>query len=168
MTVKTRNNTGAEALENEEAFDLWFLLQQTRDAIYNARNKELAVHGISQREAMIFHAIDMVGRQATPAELSRWVYRKPHTVGGILRRMQKKGYLTLSKDPYVKNVVRINLTAEGEKTYKASLKRDSIGEIFNGLTKTHRNQLQSVLTELRDKALQKTGDSIADALLKSE
>lgn len=146
--------------KEDKAFSMWVLLQQTRDAIYNARDKELSQYGISPRESATLHAINSIGEQATPAKLARWVYRKPHTIAGILNRMQDKGLIKLSKDKEVRNLVRIALTEEGKQAYAASRKRESIHRIFKAIADDKCGELESCLLSLRDKALKQTGDSI--------
>jgi DNA-binding MarR family transcriptional regulator len=144
----------------DKPFSLWVLVQQTRDAIYNARNKELAKHDISVREAATLHGIVSLGPMATPAKLARWTYRKPHTIAAILNRMQRKGLIKLTKDLEIKNLVRISLTEEGKRIYKDILKRTSIHRAFKTLDDEICRQLEVGLTRIRDAALKQTGDSI--------
>lgn len=149
------------SLENSyKEFELWVLLQQTRDAVFNAREKELQKYGISQREAATLRAIVSIGKNVTPARLARWIYRKPHTVFSILQRMEKKNLLTLNKDPNIPNIVRIGLTRKGKKAYQASLHRETLFRIFHPLAGSRSNRLISDLNEIRDRALNETGDII--------
>jgi len=138
---------------------MWVLLQQARDAVYNARDKELSEYGVSSREAAILRAVTSLGKTATPAQLARWVYRKPHTISGILKRMQKKDLINLTHDPHIRNIIRISLTEKGKSAYKASLKRKSLHHIFKSIEEKY-DQLESCLIDIRDKALKETGDSI--------
>ena len=160
--MSQRGSTGKamKSPEQDPAFDLWVLLQQTKDAVYNARDKELSKYSISPREAATLRAITLIGPKATQAMLARWVYRKPQTVLGILRRMQKKGLLKLTKDPDIINIVRITLTPKGKATYASARKRESLHTIFDTIDEKTFNQAKSFLTEIRDKALAVTGDTI--------
>jgi DNA-binding MarR family transcriptional regulator len=146
--------------KTDRIFNLWVLLLQTRDAVYNARYKELAKCDVSPRESATLRAIVSIGAEATPAKLARWEYRKPHTMAAILNRMQKRGFIKLSKDKIMKNLVRITITEEGEKAYKAARKRDSLIRSFRGIPEENFGQLESSLTMIRDQALKLTGDSI--------
>jgi DNA-binding MarR family transcriptional regulator len=143
-----------------KAFQLWILLHQARDAVYNARNKDLLQYGISPEEAEILRALSCLGATATPAKLARWVYRKQNTVAGILDRMQRKGLLTLRKDTKIKNLVRISLTEEGKTAYKAVNKRQLIYHIFKVIPEDKYDEFETCLTGIRDAALKKTGESI--------
>ena len=142
------------------AFSLWVLLQQARDAMYNARDKELSKYDISPREAATLHAIILIGKSANPTKLARWSYRKPHTIAGILTRMQKNNLITLNKDVDIKNIVRIKVTEKGKRIYKLTQKRDIFSRIFGVLDEKQSHQLETYLGMIRDKALSEIGDSI--------
>ena len=146
--------------KTDKSFNLWVLLQQTRDAVYNAREKELSQYSITQREAAILRAINSLGKSATPANLARWVYRRPHTISGILKRMKRKGFINLTNDPAIRNIIRISLTEKGREAYKTTLKRKSLHRIFKSVIEDNCDQLESCLTEIRDRALKETGDEI--------
>ena len=160
MVNKNKNNKVKEPEMTDQAFSLYVLLQQAKDAVYNARVKELTVYGLTPREGAMLRGIAIIGSRATPAMLARWVYRKPHTVAGILKRMQKKGYINLNKDEDIKNITRVSLTNKGKKAYQITLKRELIHDIFDNLTTIKRSQLKNLLIEVRDSALAKTGDNI--------
>ena len=146
--------------KSDRFFNLWVLLLQTRDAIYNARHDELRQYGMSPREAGTLRAIYSIGEKTTPAKISRWLYRRPHTIAGMLMRMQKKGLIKRSKDLEAKNLIRISLSEEGKKAHNKALKRESINRIFNTLTDEERDNLFLYLTKIRDAALKETGDTI--------
>ncbi len=146
--------------KTDKSFNLWVLLLQTRDAVYNAREKELSQYGISQREAAVIRAINSLGKSATPANLARWVYRRPHTISGILKRMQKKDLINMEHDPAIRNIIRLSLTQKGKEAYKTTLNRKSLHRIFKSVIEDNCDQLESCLTDIRDRALKETGDKI--------
>lgn len=147
--------------ESDSAFNLWVLLLQTRDAVHNARSKELRPYGVSPREAGTIRAILSIGKKATPAKIARWTYRKPHTIAGILMRMQKKGLIKRSKDLEAKNLIRISVSEKGKKAYNHALKRETLHSIFGVLTEEERERLFESLSKIRDAALEETGDTIS-------
>jgi DNA-binding MarR family transcriptional regulator len=73
--------------------------------------------------------------------------------------MQKKGFVKLSKDVKIRNLVRITLTDEGKRVYQTTLKIASIHRIFKDITDNDCNKLESCLTKIRDAALRQIGDS---------
>ncbi len=147
--------------KKDAAFNLWVLLEQARVAVYNARKKELTKYSISPREAATLGAIMSLGVDATPAKLARWVYRRPHTVAGILSRMRRKGLISLYKDEKNRHLVRISLTEDGERVYVAARQRVSIYKIFKKtMSNDAQDTLESYLISIRDEALKQTGDRI--------
>ncbi len=146
--------------KSSRGFSLWIILTQTREAIYKARNNELDKYGITGRESAVLDAIYSLGEDVTPAKIARWVYREPHAITAILSRMQKKGFVKLSKDKIVKNLVRIAVTEKGKAAHIASLKRESINYIFKNMQEENLDQLQTNLVLIRDRALKLNGDVI--------
>jgi len=138
----------------DKAYNLWVLLHQTRDAIFRVRDKELAKYGISPAEAAALFVIQATGENVTPAEISRWMLREPHTVTGLLNRMEKKGLVSRSKDSERKNLVRIRLTENGKQAYNQSTERGSIDHAISALSGQEQQQLGSYLQKLRDRALE--------------
>ena len=86
------------------------LLNQATDATLRARQKELDRYGISAAQAAVLFIIQAIGEKATPAEITRWLFREPHSVSGMLSRMEKQGLVRKVKDLDGKNLVRIAMT----------------------------------------------------------
>jgi DNA-binding MarR family transcriptional regulator len=138
------------ALFNDEDYELWWLVSQARDAILRAREKELMQYGVSAIQSMVLFTIQAIGHRATPAEISRWLFRQPHGVSSLLSRMEKDGLVERIKDLDRKNMVRIALTKKGYKAYRDSTRRDSIHRIMSLIPEKERRQLKSRLLKIRD------------------
>jgi DNA-binding MarR family transcriptional regulator len=136
----------------DEDHNLWVLLNQVTTLAVNARDTELIEDGTTAMQAGVLGIINNVGDATTPAEISRWLLRKPATISGLLDRMEKAGLVERVKDMPRKNWVRIKMTKKGQQTYKQSLKRKSIHQIMGGLSAAEREQLNSILLKLRAKA----------------
>lgn len=134
-------------------YNLWVLLHQTRDATYNAREKELRQYGISPMEAAVLFIIQAIGDEATPAEISRWLFRKQHSVTALLVRMEKRGLVKKTRDLARKNMVRVTITEKGTQAYSNSANRDSIHKIMSTLSEEEHRQLSASLLKVRDVAL---------------
>ena len=141
----------------DEDFRLWALLSQTAHVMTKVRQKELDRYGISVREAGIMFAILAIGERATPAEITRAVLREPHTVTEILKRMEKEGLVTRTKDLERKNMVRVAVTDKGRQAYQQSTKRKSIYKVMSSLSQEERRQLMTSLEKLARKALKELG-----------
>ena len=137
----------------DEDYKLWVLLSQAADTTLRARQKELDRYGISTAEAAVLFAVQAIGDRATPAEITRWLLREPHTVTELLNRMERGGLVTKAKDLERKNLVRVSITEKGRQAYKQSTKRKSIRKVMSVLSREERQQLGSYLERLRNKAL---------------
>jgi len=135
-----------------EDYRLWVLLHQTTDAVLKARGKELGQSGISFIEAGVLVTLHTIGEKATPAEIARRLFREPHSVSGLLNRMEKRGLVRKTKDLDRKNLVRVSITEKGQQAYDKSIKGESICKIISSLSEDEQQQLRSYLEKLRNKA----------------
>ena len=132
----------------ESDYNLWVLLSQACNLILNVRDNELSQYGTSAMQAAILLVIKSIGDEVTPAEISRWILRKPSSVTGILQRMEKAGLLKKTKDLSRKNLVRVTTTEKGGRVYNQSLKRESIRQIMSCLSVDESQQLMASLKKL--------------------
>jgi len=146
-----------DAASADQHYRLWWLIIHMRRAMYKARAKELLQYGITPEEAALLFAVQAIGYRATPAEISRWLLREPHSTIGLLNRMERKGLLKRSKDLERKNLVRVAITKKGQQAYSHAAKRESIHRILSSLSKEKCDQLESCAQILRDKALAELG-----------
>jgi MarR family transcriptional regulator, organic hydroperoxide resistance regulator len=143
----------ADAGSNDERFSLWWLFMQTRQVLYQARQKELSDYGISIAEEAVLLAIHACGENATVGEISRRVMRKPHSSSEIISKMEKSGLVIRVHDKNGRGRVKVAMTAKGNKVYQRSLQRDSIWEIMSSLSSDESKQFTNVLKKLRGKAV---------------
>jgi len=142
----------------DQDFELWSLLHQARDAIARARENELKQADISMIKAAVLFFARNLDEPATPAKISRLLFREPHTISGLLDRMESQGLVRRVRDLQRRNLVRIELTEKGEEFYRKSReKRKIISKIMSALTKKERDDLRSSLTKLRNRALKELG-----------
>ena len=146
-----------EFIDSDRDFRLCVLLIRTRDAIFKARAKELSAGSISNIQAAVLLVAQALGNEATPAELSRWLLREPHSVSGLIDRMQAEGLVKKVKDLPKRNMVRVELTEKGQKAYEHSKGRATIHRIMSSLSEEDKQQLSSYLETLRSKALEELG-----------
>ncbi|HIE18065.1 MAG TPA: MarR family transcriptional regulator [Dehalococcoidia bacterium] len=146
-----------EATPRNRDYELWVLLDQVATLILNARDQELSQYGTTAMQAGVLFVTTQVGNETTPAEISRWILRKPSSVTGILDRMERAGLIKRTKDLPRRNLVRITLTDRGQKVYKQSLKRGTIRRIMSALSEEECEQLASLLEKLRAEAAKVAG-----------
>jgi len=141
----------------DQGFNLWILLAQTRALLFNAGEVELSKWGISLMQGWTIFTIKAIGERATPAEISRWLGREPHTVSSLLSRMVAQGLVVKEKSLDKKNLVRIRLTEKGERLYHEAIGMKPMHDIISVLNREEHQQLKTLLGKLRDKAQQNMG-----------
>jgi DNA-binding MarR family transcriptional regulator len=142
----------------DQFFKLWAFLRQTEWVILRVRQRELAQYNLTTEQAAVCFYIKLLGQQATPSELSRWILREPQTISGILARMAKRGLVKRVRRPHLKGTIRVMLTERGQQALEhATNNRKSIYKIFSSLSEEESVQLGSSLNKLRRKALQDFG-----------
>src|SRR4030066_1862107 len=85
-------------------YNLWVLLHQVSDIIFNAREAKLQKHGSPATQAEFLFVIKAIGDKVTPAQISRMMFRRPHSVSGIIERMKKAGLVKKTKDLHRKTL----------------------------------------------------------------
>jgi len=133
--------------------ELWLLLEQTRNAIYKARELELEQYGVSTVQAGVMFVIHTMGGRTRPADIARWLVREPHSISGLLTRMEADGLLKREPDPERRNAISISLTDYGRSVCLKTFQRESVKQILSCLSEEERKQLMSSLIHLRDRAL---------------
>jgi len=139
--------------DSDEDYTLWVLLRQACDAALRARDKELSQYGISVEEAAVLFVVEANGERATPSEISRWLFREPHSTSGLIIRMEKDGLVRKLNDLERKNMLRVVMTEKGREAYEKSTARESIHRTMSSLSEDERQLLRSCLERLRNEAL---------------
>jgi DNA-binding MarR family transcriptional regulator len=145
----------------DKDYKLWILLHQSKDNVFKIRDNELKQFGISVAEAgtlYVVKAIDKTEGKVTPSKIAKGMLRQHHTVTALLKRMEKKGLITRSKDPDNKGALIIELTEKGETAIKRSYKRDSLHRIMSVFSEDEKKQLEEYLLRLRDNAIRHAFD----------
>jgi DNA-binding MarR family transcriptional regulator len=144
-------------ISTDKYYEICVLLHQVRDLMVKAREKELSRTGISNVQRSVLFNVQAIGDKATPAELSRWLFREPHSMSELLSRMEKAGLVKKVRYLGKKNLVRIELTKKGHKAYKASSRHRSIDNILSCLSTEELKQFGEYLRRLRERAANELG-----------
>ncbi len=139
--------------DRKEVYDLIGLLNQTTETIFRARQKELDQYNISTSQGAVLFITKALGEKATISEISRWLFRKPHTVSEIVSRMEKRGLLKKTKNPQRKDIIKIMLTPKGLEVYQKSKKRQSFQNIISSLSHEEQQQMIQYLQKLKSSAI---------------
>ncbi len=151
---------GREAYDNinilyeDKGYYLWGLMLRTYRLIYKARTKEIFQrYRITGAESAALFAIKLIGANATPSQISRFLLRTPHSIGSLLERMDREGFVKRVKDMKRKNLVRVTLTEKGNQVYEEASRRESIHKILSVLSDEEQQQLTKCLTKLQMRAM---------------
>lgn len=134
---------------------IWLVMRQTSNVIVGLIEDELRLSGrVTYTRAAILFLVKAAGKRATPAEISRWIIREPHTISALINRMQEDGLVRKVKDLERKNWIRIELTDKGEEALRQAMDVEIIGTIISSLSDEEQDILLSYLNKLRTKAFE--------------
>ena len=136
----------------DQGYELWVLLHQACDATARARENELRPVGISGMQAAVLFIVKTL-EMPTPAEISRRLFREPHTVSGLVNRMERQGLVRKVKDLERKNLIRVAITEKGEEAYQQSREMKVIHKLLSSLSQEEQENLRAYLGTLRNRAL---------------
>jgi MarR family transcriptional regulator, organic hydroperoxide resistance regulator len=137
----------------DRRYKTYMLLAYTRDEMFRARTKELRKYSILPRQASVLMAIDRLGSNATPTEISKLLIRDSQTVAGILNRMEKQGLIKRTKDPNNGKSIKIIATPKSRQAFLQSVKHESINRIMDCLGEEEMQQLESILLKLHESSI---------------
>ncbi|MHB8085043.1 MAG: MarR family winged helix-turn-helix transcriptional regulator [Dehalococcoidia bacterium] len=140
----------AQQIKADKDYTLFTSLLQVADIFVKIRERELLPQNLSATSAAILFLVDAMGKDVTPAKISRMLLREPHSISGILMRMEKQGLIKRAKNMERKNLIRVTLTSKGETALKQAMKKEGTKHVLSKLTEEQRRQLKQSLTALKD------------------
>lgn len=148
---------GGWPLDPEEEHEFWSLLNQVRDTMIRLRDREVRHLGITSMQGgvlWVLRTMEKEGLAATPAEISRRLFRQPPTTLALLDRLVKLGLIT-TENIQGRRQILVRLTDKGRETYRAyAAKREVIPRVISSLSPEERRHLRTGLVKLRQKALE--------------
>ncbi len=144
----------------DQDYALWYLIVYMRRAMYRSREKELFQLGLTPEQSSVLFLVQSMGPRVTPADISRYLLREPHSVSGLLSRMEKDGLIRKVKDLEKRNLVRVVLTEKGKEAHQLSTRRESIHRIMACLSREERKLVKAALEKLWGRALEELGDGV--------
>jgi DNA-binding MarR family transcriptional regulator len=137
----------------DPTLDVWARFMRTRNLLYKVFSRDLQDLGIKPEQLGILNILKKSNVPVTPAMISRIYRREPHTVSVNLRRLQSIGMINLVKDLGRRNMIRVELTEAGAQTWQQAVTRtSSIRKVFEGLSSSEIEQLDSMINRLADNA----------------
>jgi len=150
MVTKINKKSNKVTPKTNLDFDIWVLLDQTRDIISKARELELDQYKLTRVQATVLFMLINHDRGVTLAEISKWILREPHSVSSLINRMEKTGLVKKIKSLEAPKI-NVVLTDKGRELY-SNASQQSIDMIFSSLSSEEKLRFKSELKKLRDKA----------------
>lgn len=153
--MENQANSGQVAGEEKKPRNrLWVLLRQVGHLMTELRREDLLKYEMSPAQAATLRSVAHLGKIATPAEISRWLMRKPHTITHLLNRMEKCGQVKKVKDMERGNQVRIALTEKGQQDYAAVKEAEYTHSILDILDESEKEVMSACLNKIRTRLLE--------------
>jgi DNA-binding MarR family transcriptional regulator len=140
----------AQQIKADKDYTLVTQIMQVADIFVKVRERELIPQNLSATAAEILFLVDAMGKDITPAKITRMLLREPHSISGILMRMEKHGLIKRTKNMERKNQIRITLTTKGETALKKAMKLDGTTHVISRLSTEQQKQLRATLTALKE------------------
>jgi len=140
----------AQQIKADKDYTLLTQLLQVADIFVKIRERELLPQNLSATSAAILFLVEAMGKDVTPAKITRMLLREPHSISGILIRMEKNGLLKRTKNMERKNLIRITLTTKGENALKQAMKKAGTTHVLSKLTEEQRSKLKQSLSVLKE------------------
>ncbi len=146
-------------------YRIWFALHEADTGILKAIEKELSRFAISAPAAGLMYVLQASGEPATLNELSRWLFRRPHSVSELVGRMARQGLVRKVRDPKRKGGVRVKLTKKGDEILRQYMKEMRVVRtIMSGLSKAETDVLLACLEKLRRRSFEAMHENASKGL----
>ena len=140
----------AQQIKADKDYALVTQIMQVADIFIKVRERELLPQNLSATAAEILFLVDAMGKDITPAKITRMLLREPHSISGILKRMETHGLIKRTKNMERKNQIRVTLTAKGEKALKQAMKLEGTTNVLSKLSAAQQRELKATLTALKE------------------
>ena len=120
-------------------YNLFMLIHLTQTAMFRARHYEVKRVGLTHTEFQLLCVVEGLGEAAIPAEISRWMMRKPSTTSLLLHRMERNGLVKRIADTKNRKLKKVVMTKKGQQAIRRAQKQDVMNTIVGALQEaTHR------------------------------
>lgn len=136
---------------SDPILDRWARFMRARNLLYKLFTRDLAELGIKPEQLGILNILKVSREPVTPSFISRTYHREPHTISVNLKRLEAKGLISLTKDLQRRNMIRVEITAEGERIWEWGIKKtENVGLVFAELSEAEKDQLDSIIKKLAE------------------
>jgi DNA-binding MarR family transcriptional regulator len=140
-------------LLNSPEYILWISLAQTHNIIAKARNSLIDRLQIPPTQGAALYFININNNGVTIENLANYLFLNRNSVSELVTRMENKGWVKRLREVGDNYRVKIVSTKKGEHACDKATKPELIYQIMSSLSSEQRQQLESILDTLREKAL---------------
>ena len=136
-------------------YQTWFLLHEVDTGIQRSMENELKPFKISVIATGLLYILKSSDEPVTLAELSGWLFRRPHSISELVSRMAKQGLVAKTADPHKKRGVQVSITPKGEEIlteYMAEMQ--IISRIMSSLTDEETQTFRVCLEKIRKSVIE--------------
>lgn len=134
-------------------YNLFMLVGLALTAIFKARHSQVKHIGLTPAEFHLLLLAAELGESAFPAEISRWMMRKPPTISRLLDRMERNGLVRRVKHADNGKIRRVVMTDKGREALEKARTPDVMSLIVDALSEQEFRQLWVSLERLKGSAL---------------
>lgn len=128
-----------------------FLVKLIYDEIDREVNRKLVKHGLTSSQVAVLIFLHTQERaQATIKDIQRFLNVSQPTATGLVRRLEKKGFVRVFEDPQDRRVRIVRLTNETSSVYESiqSLMRETEAMLMQGFSAQERDQVYALLNRI--------------------
>lgn len=137
-----------------------YIIMKINEALNEMATESLDEHGITFSQMRFVHYMDLHrDRPVTLKEMEKYYGMAQPTVAGIMKKLERKGYVTLIPDPNDRRAKNVVLTAEGLALIESQNRfRESLEERFlEPLSEEERKEFHELLTRVGSNICKEAG-----------
>jgi len=135
------------------------LLIDAGNIVQRAVDKRLSALDLSTAQLRILTHVYFAEGQLTPGLLGALLLQVPHSISGLLNRLEDRGLITRTHDRMDRRVVWISLTDEGRELAERAMDvmRDAVADLDAPLRDTKGAEALKTFSDLRDHGITLAG-----------
>jgi len=142
--------------------DVLISIRRANEITYRAISEAVRKHGCTREQFEVLWACELSARPITPAELSRWTFRQPHSVVGLLNRMEKQGLIERKRNDSGPKRTLVSPTQKGREILKVAYPAmvHVVSNIYHQFPEGEMLQLILLMQQVRDAASEELKSSV--------
>ena len=143
-------------VENNTLRTFMVFAQAARETMKYSDNYLFRKAGVSLIRFIVLKALSLSEGGLKPTELADWTQTERHNITTLVDRMTREGLITVSKNPYDKRSVVVNLTDKGRDTLERStpIAGEIVDQMMSSISEKDIAYMERVMKVMRKNAHQ--------------